>query len=136
MSRRIAPPLEIRAEALKRTATARHEGCVNSARFSSADCGRWLVTGSDDRIVKICSWRISTWSTQYCLTVWKEALQERKIQRMMDAEKRRFAHIRNVQYERAVKTLAQSTSTGTLQFSLALWKGAAQEIKIEKLIAS
>ena len=53
MSRRIAPPLEIRPEALKRTATARHEGCVNSARFSSADCGRWLVTGSDDRIVKI-----------------------------------------------------------------------------------
>ena len=27
-----------------------------------------------DRIVKICSLRISTWSTQYCLTVWKETL--------------------------------------------------------------
>ena len=45
---------------------------------------------------------------QYCLAVWKEAAHESKVQRMIEAEKERYALMESVHYERAVLTLIEA----------------------------
>ena len=66
----------------------------------------------------------------------KETMHENKVQRLIDADKERFAHMKHVQYERAARTLVLSTSIRALQFGIAVWKGTSQDINIEKLFGS
>lgn len=37
----------------KPVAYSLHNGCVNTVRWSLLDRGRWLITGSDDRTIRI-----------------------------------------------------------------------------------
>ena len=72
----------------------------------------------------------------YCYAARKETVHENKVQRLVDVDKERFAHMKNVRYERAARTLVRNTSIGTLQFGLAVWKGTSQDLNIEQLIGS
>ena len=58
-------------------------------------------------------------------------MQESKLRQVFEADHCRFAHMRSVQSEGAVKALAQIRSTGDMQYCIAVWKEAVQEMELE-----
>ena len=109
---------------------------IQNAIEAAKERARHIQNASHERALNTVVHRSSAGIMHYSYAARKETVHENKVQRLVDADKERFAHMKNVRYERAARTLVRNTSIGTLQFGLAVWKGTSQDLNIEQLIGS
>ena len=70
----------------------------------------------------------------FCSAMWKEALQDSRISNAIEAVKERARHIQNASYERALKTVVQSSSAGNMRDFDAARKETMHENKVQRLL--